>query len=168
MASPRGEALPRSGGDEEKLAFLFCLKICLLRNFQTKGRNLFSDTNNLNAALRGFPLGGSSAQSAVMSGAAHFWFSEYFQQKISENQGAVSLSKKLESIKQQAMSLDWKFRYKISIKNVLRPSFASHSLSTFPPRGRLYLLPYQGFPLGGSCRRKRLMRGVTGFLIPII
>ena len=38
VASPRGEALPRSGGDEEKLAFLFCLKICLLRNFQTKGQ----------------------------------------------------------------------------------------------------------------------------------
>ncbi|MFR2944795.1 MAG: hypothetical protein ACLTKZ_06275, partial [Lachnospiraceae bacterium] len=36
-ASPRGEAPPRGGG-EEKLAFLFCLKICLAKNFQTKGQ----------------------------------------------------------------------------------------------------------------------------------
>ena len=82
-----------------------------------------------------------------------------------------------------ATPLDWKFRYKISIKNVLRPSFASLSLSTFPPRGRLnYCLiseaspclkknsvnfiffgkncqPLRGFPSGGSCLRSGLMRG---------
>ena len=46
-ASPRGETLPRSGGDEEKLAFLFCLKICLLRNFQTKGQLHFRKLENI-------------------------------------------------------------------------------------------------------------------------
>ena len=39
---PLGGRLRLKVGGEEKLAFLFCLKICLLRNFQTKGRNLFS------------------------------------------------------------------------------------------------------------------------------
>ena len=37
---------------------------------------------------------------------------------------------------------------------MLRPSFASHSLSTFPPGGRLYLLPYLlGFPFGEALPR---------------
>ena len=61
---------------------LACIKFCLQNFLQQKlsatswlplggklsqkatdeGRNLFSDTNNLNAALRGFPLGGGSAR----------------------------------------------------------------------------------------------------------
>ena len=42
--------------------------------------------------LQGFPLGGGSLRSKVVRGVAHFWFSEYFWQKISKNQGAAAFS----------------------------------------------------------------------------
>ena len=57
-ASPRGAflaELPSKGnlggllrakrGDEEKLAFLFCLKILLTNNFQAKGRSILCEAH---------------------------------------------------------------------------------------------------------------------------
>ncbi|MFR2944412.1 MAG: hypothetical protein ACLTKZ_04320, partial [Lachnospiraceae bacterium] len=38
----RGSRFSTKQGDEEKPAFLFCLKNCLNKIFQTKGRTLFS------------------------------------------------------------------------------------------------------------------------------
>ena len=47
------------------------------------------------------------------------------------------------------------FRLKLFRANQSRPSFASLSLGTFPPRGRLNFCLFQGFPSGGGSAERR-------------
>ena len=76
----RGSRFSTKQSDEEKPAFLFCLKNCLNKIFQTKGRTLFSHSRYYSnkkvfplpaencQPLCGFPSGGSSLRSEVMRG----------------------------------------------------------------------------------------------------